>query len=97
MGKKSEPVNLDRAIRLAVAHLNVFREEELGLAQRGSFRYTPDLTWTRTSLGSIDDPKIRHIWGTAFHNILNEGMYTAPLITEYNRGLYPIVTGSSIY
>ncbi len=97
VGKKSEPLNLERAIRLAVAHLNAFKEEEQGLSPKGQFRYTPDLAWIRTSLDSMTDPKIRHIWGTAFHNTLIEGMFAAPLIKVFNSGDYPIVTGTSIY
>lgn len=60
-GKKGDTPNLERAIRLAVAHLNYYVEEQKGLRPKGEFRYTPDLAWTRTSLGTLQDPKIRHV------------------------------------
>lgn len=52
-GKKNAPGNHERAIRLAVAHLNAFKEEETGVKPRDEFRFTPDLAWTRISLGTF--------------------------------------------
>lgn len=61
------------------------------------FLYTPDLAWTRTQLGTIADPKIRNVWGKAFHNIILEGITASPLIKEYMTGNYPITIGINIY
>ncbi len=97
LGKKGDPENHNCAIRLAVAHVNAFKDEQTDASPKGTFRYTPDLTRTMTNLGTIEDPKIRHVWGTTFHYIIVIGLFAALLISKYNRGLYPMVTGTSIY
>ncbi|CAH0389280.1 unnamed protein product [Bemisia tabaci] len=49
---------------------------------------------TRYSLvGSFESPKIRHVWGTAFENILLEGITAAPLISRYAELSEPMVIG----
>ncbi|KAK6630794.1 hypothetical protein RUM44_002963 [Polyplax serrata] len=57
------------------------------------FRYHPG----KTQLCAVDSPKIRHVWGKAFDNLILEGMTGAPLIQEYQRIRYPIATGIHIY
>lgn len=61
------------------------------------FRYAPDLAWTRTQLGTFESPKIRHVWGEAFQNILLEGMAASPLIEAYQKRPWPIVLGINLY
>lgn len=94
-GKKGDKGNQEEAIRRAVSSLNWWLEGPR--SQRGPFRYHPDLAWTRTQLGSYENPKIRHVWGQAFENILIEGMTAAPLIEAYRQRGKPIVVGINMY
>ena len=45
----------------------------------------------------ITSPKIRHVWSTAFQNIILEGLFAAPLTETYANLDYPYVTGINIY
>ena len=95
-GKKENPGNHDIAIGRAVYSLNHWLETRAGTA-KAPFRYTPDLAWTRTQLMTLDSPKIRHVWGKAFHNIILEGMTAAPLIEAYSDGKSPMCIGFQYY
>lgn len=63
-----------------------------------SFRFHPDLAWTRTQMGTIDNPKVRCVWGTSFDNIIIEGINASPLINAY-RDLHdgPIAIGHNYF
>lgn len=61
------------------------------------FRYHPDLAWTRTQLGTVEDPKIRNVWGKAFDNIILEGMSAAPLIEAYRIRSDPMPIGINYF
>lgn len=95
IGKKGDPGNHELAINRAVMSLNMWLEDR----ERGTdiFRYHPDLAWTRTQLGTVDDPKIRNVWGTAFGNIILEGMSAHPLIVEYRKVGHPMAVGMNYY
>jgi hypothetical protein len=93
-GKKGDNDNQNIAIGRAVYSLNAWMESE---GNASTFRFTPYLAWTRTQLGLLENPKIRHVWGSAFHNLLLEGMSAAPLINAYaNRG-HPMIIGIQMY
>lgn len=95
-GKKGAPGNHAKAINRAVYSLNHWLETNAGTAQT-PFRYAPDLAWTRTQLMTIDAPKIRHIWGKAFHNIKLEGITASPLIIAYQGFSSPMCIGYQYY
>jgi len=95
IGKKGAPGNHDKAIRRAVSSLNWWLEGPR--SYRGPFRYHPDLAWTRTQLSTLDNPKIRHVWGKAFENIIIEGLTAAPLIEAYSTRCDPMVIGLQLY
>lgn len=84
IGKKGSPGNIDIAISRAVGSLYHWNETKLGIAQI-SFRYVPDIAWTRTQLGTISKPKIRNVWGKSFHNILES--YSNP---THASGINPV-------
>lgn len=91
-GKKGDLGNHELAIKRAVRSLRSWEERQQ------SWRYTPDVAWTRTQLGTFEAPKIRNVWGKAFHNIILEGMTAYPLIEAYqNMPDSPIVTGIHLY
>lgn len=96
VGKKGAPGNHEKAINRAVSSLNWWLETMEGLTTR-PFRYRPDLAWTRTQLGTIESPKIRHVWGEAFENVILEGMSAAPLIKEYQALGEPMTIGIHMY
>lgn len=96
VGKKGAPGNHEKAINRAVSHLNWWLETKLGDAEI-PFRYHPDLAWTRTQLGTVEDPKIRNVWGKAFGNIILEGITASPLINAYRKSLSPMPVGMNYY
>lgn len=96
IGKKGDPGNLDKAIRRAVSSLYWWEDTKLGRTNR-PFRFRPDLAWSRTQLGTFESPKIRNVWGTAFENILLEGITAAPLIARYAEKAEPMVIGQNMY
>lgn len=95
IGKKGAPGNHAEAIRRAVSSLYWWLEGPR--SHRGPFRYHPDLAWTRTQLSTLDNPKIRHVWGKAFENIIIEGLTAAPLIEAYSARCEPMVIGLHLY
>lgn len=96
VGKKGDPGNQEKAINRAVYSLNAWLETQKGLAST-PFRYHPDLAWSRTQLGTFESPKIRHVWGEAFENVILEGMSAALLIQAYQEKGYPMAIGLHIY
>lgn len=94
IGKKGAPGNHDKAIRRAVSSLYWWMETD---PNRQPFRYRPDLAWTRTQLAKPDHPKIRHVWGEAFENVILEGITAAPLIEAYRAFSSPMIIGTHLY
>lgn len=82
-GQKGAPGNHEKAINKAVLSLNWWLEDKFNNTR--TFRYHPDLAWTRTQLGTMQNPKIRNVWGKAFDNIILEGISAAPLIEAYRK------------
>lgn len=94
IGKKGDDDNHHIAIGRAVYSLQAWLEHRRGI---GGFKYTPHLAWTRTQLGTFESPKIRHVWGEAFHNIILEGLSASPLIAAYAAKGKPMVVGIHMY
>nr|QVG74788.1 RNA-dependent RNA polymerase [Riboviria sp.] len=95
IGAKGAPGNHELAISRAVGSLYAWADDLV--YKTNLFRYTPDVAWTRTQLGTLDSPKIRHVWGKAFHNIILEGLSAAPLIQYYTDNKSPMVVGIHLY
>jgi len=95
-GTKGAPGNLARAIKRAVATIRSC-QNDMPTNWQKDYRYTPDIAYARTQLSQINESKVRHVWGKAFHNILIEGMSAFPLIEAYSTGTYPIATGIHMY
>nr|APG78242.1 RdRp [Hubei partiti-like virus 56] len=95
VGKKGAPGNHEKAISKAVLSLKWWLEDK----QNGTntFRYHPDLAWTRTQMGTVEDPKIRSVWGKSFDNIILEGITASPLINAYRIGTTPMPVGMNYY
>lgn len=95
VGKKGDPGNHETAINRAVLCLNWWLEDR----QQGinTYKYHPDLAWTRTQLGTVEDPKIRNVWGAAFENIILEGITASPLINAYRIKSDPIAVGVNYF
>lgn len=92
VGKKGDGDNHTLAISRAVGSLRSWEERQ------HNWRYTPDMAWTRTQIGSFENPKIRNVWGKAFHNIILEGISAFPLIDAYQKQVdSPIVVGVHLY
>lgn len=96
IGKKGAPGNHERAIRMAVFSLHQWDETRSGTTSN-PFRYHPDIAYYRTQISTPDRPKIRHIWGEAFHNIILEGMSAAPLLNAYQHREGPIAIGKFMF
>lgn len=94
-GKKGDPGNHALAISRAVLSLNWWLEDEA--AGISTFRYHPDLAWTRTQLGTVEDPKIRNVWGKSFDNIILEGITAYPLIEAYRTSNSPMPLGINYF
>ena len=56
-----------------------------------NYRFTPNKAFARSQLADVSTPKIRHVWGQDFHNLLVEGLTAQPLIEKL------AVLDSSIY
>ncbi|KAK4887477.1 hypothetical protein RN001_003748 [Aquatica leii] len=95
VGKKGENDNHERAINKVVSSLNWWIEGQEGT--NTPFLYRPDLAWTRTQMGTFEGPKIRHVWGEAFENVILEGMSAAPLIEAYQIKGEPMTIGLHLY
>lgn len=64
---------------------------------RHNYRFVPDKAFARTQLAKRVKPKIRHVWGRAFHHILLEGLFLQPLITKLALNDTPIYIGRDIH
>nr|APG78164.1 RdRp [Beihai partiti-like virus 11] len=96
-GKRGDPGNHEHAVKRAVGALLSYQDQVLGIPQKRPFRYTPYVAWTRTQIGTFDQPKIRHVWGAAFENVILEGINAYPLIMAYHNSDTPIVIGSNTF
>lgn len=94
-GKKGDPGNHAAAISKAVLSLKWWSEDQSN--PNPTFRYHPDLAWTRTSLGTVEDPKIRNVWGKSFDNIILEGITASPLIDAYRTHSSPMPLGVNFF
>lgn len=95
-GKKGDVDNHRLAIKRANAYLLWWRDNQDGTSSR-PYRYHPDLAWTRTQISDLATPKIRHVWGKSFENIILEGITASPLIDAYRASDSPIVIGVNTY
>lgn len=95
-GKKGSPGNHRLAIYRANAYLHWHNDTISGLSGV-PYKYHPDLAWTRTQLSDFTTPKIRHVWGKSFENIILEGITAAPLIDAYRIIDSPIVIGMNTF
>lgn len=96
VGKKGDSGNHEKAISKAVSSLLWWLETKENRTPR-PFRYRPDLAWTRTQMATFEGPKIRHVWGEAFENVILEGITASPLIKAYQQVGYPMPIGINIY
>jgi hypothetical protein len=60
------------------------------------YRMVPDKAYARSQLATLSNPKIRHVWGRAFHHILIESLFGQPLIEMLLREPNPIFVGRNI-
>lgn len=97
VGNKGAPGNHEIAISRAVLSLKWWLEDLELPRNRRLFKYHPDLAWTRTQLGTVEDPKIRNVWGKAFENIILEGMSAYPLIQAYRALGKPMPLGINYF
>jgi hypothetical protein len=80
-GYKGDEGNYERARTIAsrIAH-----EVKEGNSRKELVNSTPDIGFSRTQLSLTDKkPKIRNVWGSAFHYILLEGLYSYPLLDTF--------------
>lgn len=94
-GKKGSPGNLPIAIKRA--HSNLLAWINGKYLDGTKFKYHPDVAYYRTQLGTVQNPKIRHVWGKAFDNILLEGLSAAPLMAAYVDRSHPMPIGMNFY
>lgn len=97
VGNKGAPGNHELAISRAVLSLKWWIEDLELHRSRRTFKYHPDLAWTRTQIGTVEDPKIRNVWGKAFENIILEGMSAYPLIKAYRALGKPMPLGVNYF
>jgi hypothetical protein len=64
---------------------------------RTNYRFVPDKAYARTQLAMRDKPKIRHVWGRAFHNILIEGLVGQKLFREFQLHNTPLYIGKDLH
>lgn len=76
----------------------VLADKIKGLAekQRVNFKYIPPcVAFVRTQLATVDDPKVRLVWGFPFELTLLEGMFAGPLLRSYSMSNVPMYIGKS--
>jgi hypothetical protein len=61
------------------------------------YRFVPDKAFARSQLALRANPKIRHVWGRAFHNILIEGLTAQPIIERAMSIDTPIYIGRDLH
>ncbi|KAF6215866.1 hypothetical protein GE061_000201 [Apolygus lucorum] len=64
---------------------------------KSSYRFSPDKSFARTQLAMRAHPKIRHVWGRAFHHIHIEGLIGQPLLLRLMEVDTPIYIGKDIH
>lgn len=64
---------------------------------RSRYRFVPDKAFARTQLSLRSHPKVRHVWGRAFHHILIEGLIGQPFIQNCMQYDTPIYIGKDIH
>jgi len=89
IGKKKD--NYPKARHNASRALYEFRK------WRKSYRFVPDKAYARSQLAMKANPKIRHVWGRAFHHILIEGLIGQPLMTKLMTFDNPVYIGKDIH
>lgn len=88
-GKKRDNFKLAR--RNALRALRGFK------VHRNRYRFVPDKAFARSQLGEATNPKIRHVWGRAFHHILIEGLIAQPLYDKLMLNDTPIYIGKDLH
>jgi hypothetical protein len=61
------------------------------------YEFAPDKAFARSQLALRANPKIRHVWGRAFHNILIESLLGQPLIERLMVNQAPIFIGKDLH
>lgn len=64
---------------------------------RDQYRFVPDKAYARNQLALRATPKIRHVWGRAFHHFLIEGLIGRPLLERLVQHDTPIYIGRDIH
>lgn len=64
---------------------------------RSKYRFVPDRAFARSQLALRANPKIRHVWGRAFHHILLEGCIAQPIIEKLMYTETPIYIGKDLH
>lgn len=64
---------------------------------RDKYRFTPDKAFARSQLALRDNPKIRHVWGRDFHNVLIELLFAQPLTLKCLTEETPLMIGLDIH
>jgi len=88
-GKKRDNFRLAR--RNALRALRGYKRHEK------NYRFVPDKAFARTQLATKLNPKLRHVWGRAFHHILIEGLFACPLYSALKRCNTPVFVGRDIH
>jgi len=89
VGKKKDNVDYAyyRASR-SLYHYNRFGD---------AYHMTPDKAFARSQLSLKADPRIRHVWGRAFHNFILEALIAQPLTQKLIMNSTPIMIGRDIH
>ncbi|XP_014230682.1 uncharacterized protein LOC106655011 [Trichogramma pretiosum] len=88
-GKKKDNYDL--------AKVNALRALKDFTLYRNNYQFVPDKAFSRTQLALRSNPKLRHVWGRAFHHILIEGMVAQPLISRLLAEDTPIYMGRDMH
>jgi hypothetical protein len=87
-GKKRD--NHKRAVRNALRALRGYKTHGI------KYRFVPDMAFARTQLSERSSPKLRHVWGRAFHHILIEGLLANPIYNVLKIRPSPIYIGRDL-
>jgi hypothetical protein len=88
-GKKRD--NFSKAKKNAWRAMRGFRVHRL------KYRFVPDKAFARSQLSERTNPKIRHVWGRAFHHILLEGLIAQSLYDRIMQVKSPIYIGKDLH
>lgn len=61
------------------------------------YEHTPCLAFVRTQLSPVIEPKVRHVFGSPFHQILLEGTVACPILDKIIGSACPWYIGHVIY